>query len=146
MSNHIAGKESAFDKVRVLNEHEHGNQYTYPTLADGVTLTSHANDWELGVIVEIVPADAITSHFDIHEVFIEDVDTTDKTYELILYSGAGDVEIGRLRFNSGTNKGGIPNGTMMTPIIEANSRIRAQLAIEDGGSKTAKVSIRYHIY
>ncbi len=127
-------------------EHFHQEQKVYPTLADGVTLTSHATDWTLGTIVEIVPINTITSDFDIHEVVIEDVNTADKTYELVLYSGAGDDEIGRIRFAVSATKGGVPNVSMQTPIITANLRIRAALAIETGGSKTAVVSIRYHTY
>lgn len=129
-----------------LNEHIHAAQKVYPTLADGIALTTHANDWVLSAIAQIVPAGAISSDFDIHEVIIEDVNTQDKTYELVLYAGAGDTEIGRTRFAAAANKGGVPNATMQTPLVAANSRIRAALAIEDGGSKTAKVSLRYHIY
>ncbi len=132
--------------AHTLNEHVHNEQLVYPTLANGITLTSHANSWELGTVTQVVPASAIGSDFDIHEVVIEDVNTADKVYELVLYSGAGDVEIGRVRFAAGATRGGIPNVAMQTPIVLADSRIRAALAIEDGGSKTAKVSLRYHLY
>lgn len=135
---------SAF--AHTTDEHFHHAQMVYPTLADGVSLATAAGDWALGAITEIVPASAIGSDFDIHEVIIEDANTQDKTYELVLYAGAGDTEIGRTRFAVGAIKGGVPNATMQTPIIAADSRIRAQLAIQDGGSKTAVVSIRYHVY
>ena len=136
------GKETAADKIDSIDEHIHGGQQVYPSMAPGVVLTTHATTWTLGAITEIIPASTITSDFDIHEVLFETVDTKDKTYELVLYYGAGDVEVGRVRFSSETNKGGIPNGTMKTPIITANSRIRARLAIETGGGKTARVSLR----
>ena len=132
--------------AHTVNEHFHNPQEVYPTLADGITLTTAAGDWALGALTQIVPASTIGDDFDIHEVVIEDVNTQDKTYELVLYSGAGDAEIGRTRFSSAANKGGVPNVTVQTPIIAADSRIRAQLAIQDGGSKTALISIRYHIY
>ena len=135
-----------FDFIKVSEEHVHSVQYVYPALGDGVTVTSHEDDWVLGTITEIVPADTIAESFDIHEVCIEDVNTTDKTYELILYYGASDTLAGSIRFSSATNKGGIPNGAFMTPVIPANSRVRAQLAIEDGSQNTAKISIRYHHY
>ena len=128
------------------HNHAHSAGQVYPTLAAGVTLTTHANTWVLGTIAEIVPASTITNDFDIHEVTIEDVNTKEKVYELVLYYGASDVECLRVRFSSTTNKGGLHTGSCQTPIIPANSRIRGQLAIEDGGSKTAKVSIRYHTY
>ena len=127
-------------------EHIHSAQKVYPTLADGVTLATAAGDWALGTITEIVPINTITAEYDIHEICVEDVDTKDKTYELVLYYGGGDTECGRTRFSSSTNKGGVPNGDFQDVLIPANSRIRGQLAIEDGGSKTAKISLRYHEY
>jgi len=135
-----------FGRNREEIDHIHSRQRVYPTLADGVSLTTHATDWVLGTIVEIVPINTITNEFDIHELLVEDVDTKDKTYELVLYYGADDIECSRWRFASTTNKGGIPTQFGMTVLIPANSRIRGQLAIEDGGSKTAKVSLRYHLY
>ena len=137
---------SLFGRLRELIEHVHTTQKVYPTLADGVTLTTAAGDWALGAITEIVPVNTITTEFDIHEVLVEDVNTQDKTYELVLYYGAGDTECVRVRFAATANKGGVPAQFAMTPLIPANSRIRAQLAIEDGGGKTIKFSLRYHEY
>jgi len=137
---------SLFGRLRELNEHVHSVQGVYPTLADGVTLTTAAGDWALGTMTEIIPINTITAQFDIHEVLIEDVNTQDKTYELVLYYGAGDTECSRVRFAATSNKGGVPAQFAMTPLIPANSRMRAQLAIEDGSSKTAKISLRYHEY
>ena len=135
-----------FGRLMELIEHVHRAQQVYPTLADGVTLTTAAGDWGLGTITEIVPINTIPAEFDIHEVLIEDVNTQDKTYEIILYYGAGDVECGRSRFAATSNKGGVPAVAMQTILVPANSRIRGQLAIEDGGNKTAKMSLRYHEY
>ncbi len=137
---------SLFGRLRELIEHVHTAQKVYPTLADGVTLTTAAGDWALGTITEIIPADTITTEFDIHKVLVEDVNTQDKTYELVLYYGAGDIECVRVRFAATSNKGGVPAQFAMTPLIPANSRIRGQLAIEDGASKTIKFSLRYHEY
>ena len=137
---------SLFGRLRELIEHVHTTQKVYPTLADGVTLTTAAGDWALGTITEIVPINTITAEFDIHEVLVEDVNTQDKTYELVLYYGGSDTECVRVRFAATSNKGGVPAQFAMTPLIPANSRIRAQLAIEDGSGKTAKVSLRYHEY
>lgn len=137
---------SLFGRLRELSEHIHSTQAVYPTLADGVTLTTAAGDWGLGTITEIIPTNTIAEEFDVHEILIEDVNTQDKTYEVILYYGDSDTECARIRFAATSNKGGVPAQFVMTPFIPANSRIRAQLAIEDGGGKTAKVSIRYHEY
>ncbi len=137
---------SLFGRLQELIEHIHTTQEVYPTLADGVTLTTAAGDWGLGTITEIIPVNTITEEFDIHEILIEDVNTQDKTYEIILYYGDSDTECARIRFAATSNKGGVPTQLVMTPLIPANSKIRAQLAIEDGGSKTVKVSLRYHEY
>lgn len=135
-----------FGRLEQQLEHIHSAQRVYPTLAAGVSLTTHATTWVLGTIAEIVPVNTITAQFDIHEVLVEDVNTQDKTYELVLYYGGGDTECGRTRFAAGSTKGGVPAVAMQTILIPANSRIRGQLAIEDGGGKTAKVSLRYHTY
>lgn len=135
-----------FGRLEQAIEHIHSAQEVYPTLADGVTLTTAAGDWGLGTITEIVPINTITDEFDIHEVLVEDVNIQDKTYELVLYYGADDTECGRTRFAATSNKGGVPAVAMQTVLIPANSRIRGQLAIQDGGSKTAKMSLRYHEY
>ncbi len=137
---------SLFGRLRELIEHVHTTQKVYPTLADGVILTTAAGDWALGTITEIIPVNAITTEFDIHEILVEDVNTQDKTYEIILYYGNSDTECARIRFAATSNKGGVPAQFVMTPIIPANSKMRAQLAIEGGGSKTAKISLRYHEY
>ena len=81
-----------FGRLMQALEHIHSAQEVYPSLADGVSLTTGAGDWGLGTITEIVPINTITSEFDIHEVLVEDVNTQDKTYELVLYYGAGDTE------------------------------------------------------
>ena len=135
-----------FSRLLRAAEHIHSAQLVYPTLADGVALTTAAGDWGLGTITEIVPANTITAEFDIHEVLVEDVNTQDKTYELVLYYGGSDTECARVRFAATSNKGGVPAQFVMTPLIPANSKIRAQLAIEDGSGKTAKISLRYHEY
>lgn len=132
--------------LHTLYEHTHGAQKVYPSLADGVTLTTAGGDWVLGAITEIVPANAITTDFDIHEILVEDVDTQGKTYEVVLYAGESNTEVARTRFAASANKGGVPNVTVQNAIIAANSKISAALAIQDGGGKTAVFSIRYHSY
>lgn len=153
-SDDVHSVASLFGRIAKLDDHAHTQQHVYPTQAeevggnegDGALLTTNAGNWALGAIVEIIPANKITSEFDIHEILVEDVNTQDKTYEIVLYYGAGDTECGRARFAATSNKGGVPNVAMQTTLIPANSRLRAQLAIEGGGSKTVKLSLRYHKY
>lgn len=138
--------DSVYAFVETLLDHFHQAQLVYPTLADGVALATGAGDWELGTITQVVPASTIGMDFDIHEIVVEAANTADKTYELHLFSGAGDTEIARVRFAAGTVRGGVPNVVTQMPIIAADSRIRGRLAIEGGGSKTATISCRYHLY
>jgi len=140
------GKKQIYDYVHILAEHVHSQQYVYPTLADAVSLTTAAGDWAQGTLTEIVPASTITSPFDIHEIIVETVNTADKTYQLDLYHGASDTFAGSVRFRADSVRGGSGSLTIMTPIIPANDKLTAKLSIQDGGSKTASISVRYHTY
>lgn len=141
------GIQTLLDNNEIELDHIHSEQYVYPTLADGIVCTSGAGDWGLTAgYTQIVPATTIRDIFDIHEILIEDANTKDKTYQLNLYATTNYTFIGSVRFNSGSTKGGIPSQVFMTPLIDADEPIFAKLAIEDGGSKTAKISVRYHTY
>ena len=113
----------------------------YPTLADGVVLTTAGGAWTLGALVEIVPADTITSEFLIYYVYIETVSKTD-VYEVVLYDTA-EAEIGRLRTSRDTlypQAGGL---AISTTVIPANTKISAKLANKTGGGETMTVSLHY---
>jgi hypothetical protein len=126
-------------------EHNHAAAQVYPTLAAGATVTSDAVAWTLGTLVEVVPASTITEDFDIHAIDIEAISAND-TFELVLYYGAGDTEAGRIRFVRSTVQSATLNTEIQTPLIPANSRVRAAVACAGGGSKTVDVSLRYHTY
>lgn len=51
---HIAGKETAFDKLSTIEEHSHEIALTAPALADGITVTSSATAWQLGAAVTLI--------------------------------------------------------------------------------------------
>lgn len=131
-----------------IEEHIHSKSKVYPTLTDGVTLTAGAA-WVLGVFAEIVPLNTITLDFDIHYVSIEDI-SANGVYELVLYSdadgiGGDEVEIGRVRFTRNAIQSATLNVPMTTPIVSANSQIKAKLAGSNAG-QTAVISIFYHTY
>jgi len=116
----------------------------YPTLAAGITIVSSAVNWTLGAVTEIVPAGTIGSNFLIKGVTVESM-SKDGVYELVLYSGAADDEVARVRF---AIENGFFGGTIFpTPsvIVTANSRIRAALACSAGGAgaATSTISIMY---
>lgn len=138
---------SVYSKLHMLSDHIHSACKVYPTLANGITLTSGAEAWALGAAwAEVVLANAIGSVFDIHRIHIGDY-SNNTTYEMVLASGSAgnEVEIGRVRYTrtSNTNPGAyLP---FITPLILANSRISAKLACAAGGA-TSVMSIFYHTY
>ena len=136
---------STMSMLKTIFYHSHSTQMVYPSLSNGIVLITGASPWAVGALTEIIPAGFIPNDFDISEVIVEDVDTADKTYEIFLYAGDSDELVGCTRFASEANKGGVPKD-MQTKIIPAGSRIRAALAIENGGSKSTKISLRYHHY
>ena len=125
-------------------EHAHAVSKVYPTLAAGVQVDTDASAWTLGAFTEIVPANTITDDFDIHAIDVEDI-SANGTFELVLYYGASDTEAGRIRFVRTTVQSATLNTVIQTPIIPANSRIRAKVASAAGGQNVT-ISLRYHTY
>ncbi len=136
-------RKSSEAKAHLVEEHVHTASQVYPTLAGGVAVLG-GGVWALGGFVTIVAADVITERFDIHHICIEVLDAIE-TFEIVLYYGAGDVECGRVRVVKNAVMEGTQNVIILTPIIPANSRIRAKVATAGGGD-TATISIFYHTY
>ena len=130
--------------TRVLDEHIHMPCLVYPTLANGVAVLG-GGAWALdGAFVPIVPINTITERFDIHHICIEAL-SVNEVYEIVLYAGAAQTEIGRVRVVKNAAQDGTMNIPMQTPIIDANSKIEAKVATA-GGTDTATLSIFYHTY
>ena len=133
---------------RILRMYDDTNQpvLVYPTLAAGATVASAATDWDLGNLAEVVPANTIASIFLVQLIIVETM-SKDGVFELVLYSGAGDAEVGRIRFSY--IGGFFGNSVFRVPgiLVAANSRIRAALACSDGlaGAATATISIAYRV-
>jgi hypothetical protein len=137
--------DSLYSLSETLNDHVHKPSKVYPTLAAGVTITCGTPAWTLGNFVEIVPASTITTDFDIHHLSIENL-SANAVYEIVLYYGGSDIEAGRVRVTKNTNFDSVFNVPMQTPIIPANSRIRAKIASDSGNADTSDLSIKYHEY
>ncbi len=134
--------------AHIMDEHAHKAAMVHPTLADGVVVTATANDWtDLGAFAVIAATNAITSDFDIHFVNVEGV-SANGIYELVLYSGAdaSEVEIARARFGKTTNQDGPSQISIQTPIVPANTQIKAKLASDNAVADTATISIELHVY
>jgi len=116
----------------------------YPTLADGIAVSSDASDWVLGTKIEIIPINTITNDYSVHAVDFEDI-SANGVFELVLYMSASDTEIGRVRFVQTAVMSALLNTWLNTAIISANSRVRAALASKPGG-RNVTLSLRYHEY
>jgi hypothetical protein len=111
----------------------------------GIQLTSGVGAWNLSAaFTEIIPASTIANKFDVHYICVEDMGANG-VYEVVLYCGASDTECGRVRVVRNAIQSGTQNAPIMTPLIPANSRIRAKAASAAGG-QTIDISLMYHTY
>lgn len=130
--------------AHTLEEHVHKEARCYPNLANGITMTAGAGAWNLGTITEIIPASTITDDYDIHYISVEDISAND-VYQIILYYGSGDVFAGETRFTRSSVQSNTFHIPIITPVMPANDRVRAQLA-SASGNNNAVISLFYHTY
>lgn len=131
---------------RVLRMYDDKNEAikVYPTLEDGATVVSAATDWGLGALATLVPVNTIAADFLVQSVIVESM-SKNGVYELVLYHGADDDEVARIRFSV---VGGFFGNTVFAvpgALVPADARVRAALACSDGlaGAATATISIAY---
>jgi hypothetical protein len=136
-----------FGKLYEIIKHFHSVQYCYPTLANGIQAVASASIWTLGSYVVVIPTNTIGNPFDIHHIHIGNF-SDNTVYEIHLFSGADGAEsficAARFARNSNTNQGS--NLSVITPIIPANTQIKAKLASSSNGADTANFSVMYHTY
>jgi hypothetical protein len=127
-------------------QHIHSQARVYPTLADSVTVTAGSGGaWDVGTITEIIPANTITSAFDLHWAIIDNISAVDD-YELILYSGPSNTEIARIVFVRDSFFAQQGNQPIQVPVQLPNSKISAALACGDGDGATCGLKLYYHTY
>lgn len=132
----------------MLIEHIHGVDLAMPSLADGVLVTSKNIAWTLGDNFAVVIAtDAVPNDFDIHWINIEDA-SANGVYEVWLYSGAdaAEVVIAKKRFVREAARVATTGIALMTPLLPANTQIKAKLASDGAVADTANISVDYHVY
>lgn len=129
------------------NAHMHGANQVYPTLADGVLLTSDAAAWTLGPISQVIPAGIVATTFDLHYVNIEDL-SANGVYEIVLYQGAAlaEVEVGRVRATRSAVQSEVLAVPTQGPIVAAGTRISAAVASSNAAADTVTISVFYHGY
>lgn len=133
---------SIFSNLHDLWEGDHHEQLVWPTLADPITVTAHADDWVFGEYAEIVAANAITYDFHIHHLHIAEP-SANGNYELILYNGT--TKILGVSFSRTDKKDDVEGLEVRTPHCPANSQIQAKVASgNDASADTLKVKLWYH--
>lgn len=134
--------------AHAMFDHAHKAMDVFPTGAAGEVVTAgNVGAWDLGAFAVIVPTNGITADFDIHFAVVEVMDAN-ATYELVLFSGAdaSEVEIAHVRFVRVTNQVRSVHIPIQTPIIAANTQIKAKLMTSSGAADSATISLAYHLY
>jgi len=136
--------DSLYSLAHILNDHVHSPCWVYPSLAPGTLITAGGGAWNLGAFAQVIPAAAKNQPFDIHYISVEQISAND-VYELVLYYGPTDLECGRVRFTKNAVQDGTMNVPMQTPVLPADSRIRAKIASGAGGNNV-NISLFGHSY
>lgn len=141
-----ASNETILGYNRSIYQHIHKPAKCYPSLANGKVITGSATAWTLGNFIEVIPANTITSVYDIHWINFENASAND-IYELVLYKGlaGSEIEIGRIRTHKDSNQTGTSNVPIQIPALMPNTRISAKLASSSGGDNVT-ISVFYHEY
>jgi hypothetical protein len=119
----------------------------YPTGVAGATIITAGTNWTLGTVAQIVPATTIHSPFLIQTVTVETLTgaNIEGVYELVLYQGAADTEVARVRFSAFGGFFGMAVFRMPSALVPADSRVRGALMFSNAvaGAVTSTVSITY---
>ena len=128
-------------------QHVHEPAKCYPTLANAATFSSGEAAWAESAIQELIPANTITTPFDIHYLNVEAAGTN-TTYEISLWSGlaGAEVEIGRVRTVKQTVVAGFNSVPIQIPPQPANTRISVKIATPTANVDTIDFSVFYHRY
>ncbi len=135
-------------QIHELIEHTHKEAMAIPSGAAGVVVTAGDSEaWDLGSFAVMAATNAIGEDFDIHFVVVE-VMTATATYEIVLYAGAdgAEVEIGRVRVVRVTNQVRSAHLAIQTPLIPANTQIKAKVMSSTGALDALTLSLFYHEY
>lgn len=138
---------SLYARAYKTDRHDHSIARVYPSMAAGIDVTKAAALWTLGAFAVMIPAGTITAPFDIHGVGFDAI-PANGVYELVIYAGpdGGESEVARIRF-ARTAAGSVElESPCQTPIIAANSQIKAKLAGSNGAATVVPISLRYHTY
>ncbi len=112
------------------------------SIEDSTVVATGADAWVLGGFVELVPANTITSQFELRYLSIKNLDHN-TIYEIVLYAIEGEIARIRVAKNENINIIITPTRTIT---IAANSQIQARAASKLGGSVVTLGGVLYYEY
>lgn len=146
---YVIGANSIYAHLNTSYKHVHNSAYCYPERAASVTLTKAGGVWAdyPASKTEIIPANTITSDFDLHWAMIRDISANGE-YTLRLYKGAAGAEvficaIAFFRNTVMSQEGNLP---VQVPQIPANTRISGAISSSNNAADTCGIKLYYHTY
>ena len=128
----------------VAEKHAHGLAQVFPASMAGITVTCGADAATYGdASAAIVPANAVTSPFDVHFIIIHNFSAND-TYQIQLLDDG--TPIGEKRILKTATADPTVSHTLTAPMVAANSEITAKCKSLGGGSDTVTISLNLHAY
>lgn len=114
----------------------------YPSGAAGATLVTADANWTLGAVGQVVPAATILNPFLLQTVTIETLTgvAINGVYELVLYQGAEDAEVARVRFSVLGGFYGQAVFRMPSALVAASSRVRGALMFSNADRRRARTT------
>lgn len=147
------GLNSIMAHLNTAYYHIHGQPFTYPKLADSVTLTSGAGAWGTGgAITEVIPANTLNvSAFDLHWINMIN-HSADAEYIIEIYKGAPGSEV--LISDTDTWRDsalfggeiGVTAKAIQVPQQTPNERISCKLYSSNVGAASLQVKFNGHYY
>ena len=130
--------------------HAHGDTIKFPLISSGElfkTITSSATALTHGAKVELIPADAIATAFDIHWIEITAM-SAQAEYEITVWAGADTEEeaLTSVVVASSANFSREGSKAIMIPQQPANTRISISIAKSSAGTGTMRVALEGHTY
>jgi hypothetical protein len=132
---------SIISMLKIIDSHLHSASRCYPSLENGIDVSTSDISWGLGSPVEVIPINTINFPFSIYFVNIEGVLATD-VYELVFYAGISADEVGRIRTPRDSGYPMIGGSPVTTPIFPANTKISVRGACSQGSGQLT-ISVYY---
>lgn len=144
------GVNSLVAHANTIYQHVHGQSWVYPKFSNGVMLTTAGSAYtDPGLPTEIIPANTLTSPFDIHFAFLYNLSSGGE-FVVELYSGAPGEEIliedGLFAYRDTSGRVQLGNQRSQIPQQIANTRISAKAYFSGNSVQTVQVRLKGHYY